>query len=260
MTGPLKDGCMAVLAWALWGHVGRTSGEGPTNGNQLPQHGCEGYRGVIRAFVTPSYDKIAAYRRQISIFSLSITRVMVGGWSLSQLPFGWRWGTPCTSAAWDKPLGQNLVHFFNQEVSSNLQIQRYYQSVRNLYEESMRVAAFSQIPCFAICKTNLINNILIFIITIVVIVVVASLCVSWQMCWSRHSSLIVRNTGIADLTLLNFDCSSCVHANWFAALPAVCRGKIKRFDSVTCSSRGRIVIVMSTSTCIPLHAGLRLHV
>lgn len=112
MTGPLKDGCMAVLDWALWGHVGRTSAEGPTNGNQLPQHGCEGYRGVIRAFVTPSYDKIAAYRRQISIFSLSITRVMVGGWSLSQLPFGWRWGTPCTSAAWDKPLGQNLVHFF----------------------------------------------------------------------------------------------------------------------------------------------------
>lgn len=44
----------------------------------------------------PSYDKIAAYRRQISIFSLSITGFMVGGWSLSQLPLGWRWGTPCT--------------------------------------------------------------------------------------------------------------------------------------------------------------------
>lgn len=181
--------------------------------------------------MNPSFDKIAAYRRQISSFGLSITGVMVGGWSLSQLPLGWRWSTPCTSAAGDKPVSQNLVHFFfYQGFSSNLKLHSQSQSAINLYEDSMSVAAFSQIPFSAICKTNLINLILmiVIIIVIIVVVVVASLCVSWQRCLSRRSGLSpeYRNSWSNPFELWHKS-SSCVHANCFAALPAACWGKKK---------------------------------
>lgn len=139
----------------------------------------------------------------------------------------------------------SALFFFYQGFSSNLQLHSQSQSVINLYEDSMSVAAFSQIPFSAICKTNLINLILmiVIIIVIIVVVVVASLCVSWQRCLSRCSRLSpeYRNSWSNPFELWH-NSSSCVHANCFAALPAACWGK-KRFDSVICSARERYCYV-----------------
>lgn len=43
------------------------------------------------------------------------------------------------------------------------------------------------------------------IIIMILIIVAASVCVGWQRCVSQHSGLSLGNTGIAGLTLLNFD-------------------------------------------------------
>lgn len=89
-----------------------------------------------------------------------------------------------------------------------------------------------------------------------IITIIASLCVIWQRYVSRHGRLNLGDTGIAGLAPFNF-AITLPPVFMLAALPLALPAPRGKKTGLTQSHVDlEDVIVMSTSTCILLHAGL----